>query len=63
MINGRYDHIFPYEQSQKRMFDLLGTPANEKKHMVYDVGHFAFPSNSIAMDISDWFDKYLGPVN
>ncbi len=63
MINGRYDHIYPYEQSQKRMFDLLGTPASEKKHIVYDVGHFAFPSNSIVLDISNWFDKYLGPVN
>ena len=62
MVNGRYDHLFRYEQSQKPMFDLLGTPASEKKHLVYDVGHFAFPSNSIAMDISNWFDKYLGAV-
>lgn len=62
MVNGRYDHIFLYEQSQKPMFDLLGAPASEKEHLVFDVGHFAFPSNSIAADISDWFDKYLGPV-
>lgn len=62
MVNGRYDHLFRYEQSQKPMFELLGTPANDKTHIVYDVGHFAFPSNSVAMDISDWLDKHLGPV-
>jgi dienelactone hydrolase len=62
MAGGRYDHLFLYEQSQKRLFSLLGTPPQQKQLKVYDVGHFAFPSNSIAMDISDWFDKYLGPV-
>jgi formylglycine-generating enzyme required for sulfatase activity/dienelactone hydrolase len=62
MVNGRYDNLFPYETAQKPMFDLLGAPADQKSHLVYDVGHFAFPSNSIAMEISNWFDKYLGPV-
>ncbi len=62
MINGRFDHYYPYEQSQKRMFDLLGTPAKQKSHVLYDVGHFEFPSNSTAANISDWLDQYLGPV-
>ena len=62
MINGRYDSIFPYELSQVRMFDLLGSAANEKKHVVYDVGHFRYPRNSMAKEVTDWFDKYLGPV-
>jgi pimeloyl-ACP methyl ester carboxylesterase len=26
-INGRFDHIYPYEPSQRRLFELLGTPA------------------------------------
>jgi formylglycine-generating enzyme required for sulfatase activity len=62
MIGGRYDHIFLYEQSQKRMFALLGTPPDQKKQMVFESGHFAFPSNSVAMEIGNWLDKYLGPV-
>jgi hypothetical protein len=62
MINGRHDSIFPYELSQMRMFDLLGSPAADKKHVVYDVGHFRYPRNLMAKEVSDWFDKYLGPV-
>jgi eukaryotic-like serine/threonine-protein kinase len=63
MINGRFDHIFPYTQSQKRLFDLLGTPANKKSHIVYDGGHFTYPPNSVARDASNWFDQHLGPVH
>ncbi|HEY0800283.1 MAG TPA: hypothetical protein VGD54_05530, partial [Steroidobacteraceae bacterium] len=63
MVNGRFDHYYLYAQSQQRLFDLLGTPTNQKSHKVYDVGHFENTrSNSIAMDVSDWFDKYLGVV-
>jgi DNA-binding winged helix-turn-helix (wHTH) protein/formylglycine-generating enzyme required for sulfatase activity/dienelactone hydrolase len=62
MINGRFDHIFPYAPSQKRLFDLLGTPANKKSHIVYDGGHFTYPPNSVARDASNWFDRYLGSV-
>src|SRR5262245_21802627 len=62
MVNGRFDSIFPYELSQVRMFDLLGTQAADKKHLVYDGGHFRYPHNSVAKEVTDWFDKYLGPV-
>jgi formylglycine-generating enzyme required for sulfatase activity/dienelactone hydrolase len=60
MINGKFDHIAPYERSQRRLFDLLGTPAGQKKHIVYDGGHFQYPLNSVAHDSTDWFDQYLG---
>ena len=62
MINGRYDSVFPYELSQVRLFELLGSPAADKKHVVYDAGHFTYPRNSMAKDATDWFDTYLGPV-
>jgi DNA-binding winged helix-turn-helix (wHTH) protein/formylglycine-generating enzyme required for sulfatase activity/predicted esterase len=60
MINGRFDHILPYERSQRRLFQLLGTPAAQKSHIVYEGGHFAYPPNSVARDTSNWFDRYLG---
>jgi eukaryotic-like serine/threonine-protein kinase len=60
MINGRFDHILPYERSQRRLFELLGTPADRKSHIVYEGGHFAYPPNSVARDTSNWFDRYLG---
>ena len=62
MLNGRYDSIFPYEQSQKRFFDLLGTPAKDKRQVIYDAGHLVDIGNQGKREISDWFDKYLGPV-
>jgi eukaryotic-like serine/threonine-protein kinase len=62
MINGRYDSVFPYELSQMRLFELLGSPAADKKHVVYDVDHFRYPRNSVAKEVTDWFDEYLGPV-
>jgi pimeloyl-ACP methyl ester carboxylesterase len=60
MLSGRYDHIYPYEQSQKRTFELLGTPAARKQQIAYDTGHFTLPPNRVAADVTDWFDRYLG---
>ncbi len=62
MVNGRYDHLFLYENSQKRLFELLGTPADEKRHLLFDTGHFDFPRHQVAREVSDWFDRHLGPV-
>lgn len=62
MINGRYDHLFLHENSQKRMFELLGAPADQKRLSVYDEGHFDFPRNQVALEVSDWFDKYMSPA-
>ena len=62
MLSGRYDHIYPYEQSQKRTFELLGTPVGKKQQIAYDTGHFTLPPNRIAADVTDWFDRYLGSV-
>lgn len=59
MINGRYDHVFLYQDSQKWMFDLLGTPAEHKHHLLFDKGHFDFPRNQVAREVSNWFDRYL----
>ena len=62
MVNGRFDNLFPLNPSQEAMFNLIGTPAGNKVHKIYDVGHTAPPPNSLAQDIGDWFDRYLGPT-
>jgi hypothetical protein len=62
MINGRMDHISPYATSQKPLFDLLGSENSAKAHIVYDGGHFAYSRNMVARNVTDWFDRYLGPV-
>jgi pimeloyl-ACP methyl ester carboxylesterase len=63
MINGSYDSIFPSDISQARLFALLGSPDGDKRHVVYEVGHFDYPRNQMLKEISDWYDRYLGTVS
>jgi len=61
MLNGRYDMTFPYELTVKPMFDLMGTPKEQKKLKLYDTDHF-IPKNEFIKEALEWLDKYLGPV-
>jgi predicted esterase len=61
MFSGRYDMIFRYETRAKPMFDLLGTPKEDKVQKVYDTDHFV-PRNEFIKETLAWLDKYLGPV-
>jgi dienelactone hydrolase/predicted Ser/Thr protein kinase len=62
MLNGRYDDSFPLESSQLPFFRFFGTPANNKKHVIYEGGHGVFPRPDAVRECLDWLDKYLGPV-
>ena len=62
MLNGRYDMTFPYEVAVKPMFDLLGTPPDQKELKLYDTDHF-IPYTEFIKETLRWLDKYLGPVN
>jgi predicted esterase len=61
LVNGRYDNIFPLESSQLPLVHLLGTPEQDKRHVVYDRGH-AIRGKDLIRPSLDWLDKYLGPV-
>jgi eukaryotic-like serine/threonine-protein kinase len=61
MLNGQYDMFFPIESSQKPMFRLLGTPASEKKMLVYPSGHLV-PATEFIKETLAWLDTYLGPT-
>jgi formylglycine-generating enzyme required for sulfatase activity/dienelactone hydrolase len=62
MVNGIDDTYFPYQTSQRPLFELLGTPSEHKVHRLYPGGHGAagFPENDCRRDIVEWLDKYLG---
>ena len=62
MLNGKYDFTFPYESTVKPMFDLLGTPEQHKKLVLYETDHF-IPKSEIIKETLNWLDKYFGPVN
>ena len=61
MLNGRYDHFYPVETSQRPLFQLLGTPAEHKDWQIYDGGHNV-PTTVLISETLDWLDRYLGPV-
>lgn len=62
MLNGRYDFVEPVETSQRPMFDLLGTPAADKRHVIFETGHAVVTLQPMIKEVLDWLDKYLGPV-
>jgi len=62
MLNGRYDNFFPLETSQIPLFRLLGTSPQEKRHVVYETGHYV-PRVQLIQEVLDWLDRYLGPVH
>ena len=60
MLNGEYDNAFPVNTSQNPMFELLGTPEQDKKHVLIKGGHL--PNEKIRQETLSWLDKYFGPV-
>jgi serine/threonine protein kinase len=63
MMNGRYDVTFPVEESQKPMYELLGTDPARKRYLLSDSSHVAALSAERLQETLSWFDHYLGPVN
>ncbi len=48
---------------QKPLFDLIGTPPEHKRHIIYEAGHVPLPRAQMLKDIMMWLDKYQGQVN
>ena len=62
LVTGRYDFTQPYETSQKPFFDLLGTPPEDKRHVVLEGGHLPPQYSEMVRQILGWTDAQLGPV-
>ena len=62
MLSDRYDTFFPEVTSQLPMFRSLGTPAKDKRRIVYDSGHAGLPQKEGIRETLTWLDRYLGPV-
>lgn len=64
MLNTRDDSIFPYETAQRPLFALLGTPAADKRHVLFPGGH-SVPQEyrrQYHREIVEWLDRTLGPA-
>jgi formylglycine-generating enzyme required for sulfatase activity/dienelactone hydrolase len=63
MLNGRYDYTFPLETSQAPFFRWLGTPEQDKRHVVDDSAHDVMVNRTaVVKEVLAWLDQYLGPV-
>ena len=61
VLSGRYDPIFPLDNSALPFFRLLGTPPAQKRQVIADGGHF-IPRPVLIRETLDWLDRYLGPL-
>ncbi|HEX7360717.1 MAG TPA: protein kinase [Bryobacteraceae bacterium] len=64
MINGRYDFTFSPDRAQEPMFRMIGTPAADKRRVVFDTPHDVSQNKQeLSKEVLNWMDKYLGRVN
>jgi hypothetical protein len=63
MINGRADFLSPLESSQLPLLRAFGTPAKDKKHVLFEGGHATPVAQPDLIKANlDWLDQYFGPV-
>ena len=62
MVNGLDDFDLPYRTAQLPLFEALGTPKADKKHVVLPGGHIPPEPQLVFKEILGWLDHYLGPV-
>ena len=62
MVNGREDFDLPYATAQVPLFKALGTPPDQKRHVVFEGGHIPPHPEQAMRVILDWMDQKLGPV-
>jgi hypothetical protein len=64
MVNGRYDYDFPLDQAQNPLFNMLGTPAADKSHVVMDTPHDVTENRPLLVrSVIVWLNKYLGKIS
>jgi eukaryotic-like serine/threonine-protein kinase len=61
MINGRDDSHFLLATSQVPMFQNLGSPDDDKRHILLDAGHI-LPQDALNNEMLGWLDHYMGPA-
>ena len=60
VINGEYDFMHPYEESQIPFFDMIDV--EDKELVVLPTGHVP-PNNEVIGHALRWLDRTLGPVS
>jgi eukaryotic-like serine/threonine-protein kinase len=63
MQNGKYDYLLPWKTAIEPLFELLGTPAIDKRLIAYESGHSVWFLGQYRKDIFDFLDEHLGRTN
>ncbi len=64
MVNGRDDYVFSVEKSQNPLFEMLGSPAAEKRHAILDTTHDVLERRpELIREVLTWLDKHLNRPN
>ncbi len=63
MVNGASDYGLPVDTAQRPMFELLGSPSEDKRHVLLAGGHLPYDWNAVYRETLAWLDRYLGPVD
>jgi eukaryotic-like serine/threonine-protein kinase len=61
MINGRFDSLFGLD-AILNMYNLLGTPDEEKRLVLLDSDHLA-PMSDVINETTLWLDQHFGEVD
>ncbi len=59
MLNGRWDIDSP-PAAQQRLFELLGSPPDAKKRVLFEAGHGNLPRSQVEKETVEWFERCLG---
>jgi hypothetical protein len=59
MLNGRYDLALLYESEVQPMYELLGTPEEDKRLIMYETDHW-IDRREVTKETLAWLDHYLG---
>ncbi len=64
MVNGRYDFVFSLDTAQTPLFNMLGTPEKDKRHVVLNTPHDVTEDRpQLVKEVLGWLEHYLGRVN
>ena len=63
MINGIHDPVFPHEESQLPLYELLGTSETDKRMKTFEAGHYRYPEAALSREIASWLNEQLGSVD
>jgi hypothetical protein len=62
MVTGKHDFFFPYDRSQKPMFDLFRLPDSQKRLKAFESGHIPAEREEVRKEVIAWLDRHLGRV-